>query len=91
MIIACSHPNGLNLGGVIARGPAVDPQSADKPEIYGSYALSEVPDDDRRFVAWCVANVGSQIVEEGVVVWGSNRDEVRLKIMNGRIGRGFVA
>ena len=90
MIIACSHPNGLNCNGVIARGPAVDPQAADKPELYAGYALTETPDEGY-FLKWADDNRDSLIVREGVVIWGSNRDEVRLKIVNGRRGLGFTA
>jgi hypothetical protein len=89
MIIACSHPNGLNLGGVVARGPA---QLDDPPELYAGYALTDVPDSAAEWIdEWAAVNARSQIVSEGVVVWGANRDEVRLKILNGRQGRGFVA
>jgi hypothetical protein len=93
VIIACSHPNGLNLGGVVARGPAVDPQTPVdlRPETYAGYAFTEAPDGDRGFVQWVETNKDSPILTDGVVVWGVNRDEVRLKILNGRQGRGYVA
>jgi hypothetical protein len=44
MIVACSLPNGLDIGGFVVKGVSQDPQMNKKKKIVGRYALTyDVP------------------------------------------------
>lgn len=98
MIIACKHPNGLNCGGVVLRGPAVEGTPIGEvaqvvgqdPTLYGGYRLNHV-DDVRDFPRWAQDNAQSDLVRQGVVVWGDDEAEVKTKIFEGRRSGSFAS
>ncbi len=97
MIIACKHPNGLNCGGVTLRGPATEAESigtvvplGQDPTLYGGYRLNTVL-DVRDFPRWTQDNAQSDLVRQGVVLWGETESEVKTKIFEGRRSGSFAS